>query len=290
MADIKLLGEPLPTPRAQTPIYRLKPPGVNERAVRALAQRLGLRGEATAGILRSDADKLVYSEGPLELTVYRASGGIRFRDRARWQVDDRTADLRMDDRAALRLAQTFARRYNLAAASETRFLRAARLRVGESNRDGTEAYERTIDVAVALQRLVDRVPVDGPGGKIVVYLDHEGRATGFERIWRDLGGVYRRAEAPRSTQSALDDMARHFRAKQGTIEVREMRFGYFEAGWRTAQRYLQPAYVIVGVVTAGDGRVGRKTVYVTPALSNPPDPLTPPLASKRPPPARREIR
>jgi len=85
-------------------------------------------------------------------------------------------------------------------------------------------------------------------------------------------------------------MARHFRAKQGTIEVREIRFGYFEAGWRTAQQYLQPAYVIVGVVTAGDGRVGRKIVYVTPALSNPPDPLTPPLASKRAQAARREIR
>lgn len=290
MADIKLVGELISTPRAQTHVYRLKPPSVNERTVRAMTRRLGLRGEAKAGTLHSDADKLIYSEGHLELTMYRASGGIRFRDRARWQVDDRKADLKMDDQAALRFAQNFARKYELAPAGETRFLKAARLHVGESNRDGTEAYERTIDVAVALQRLVGKVPVDGPGGKIVVYLDHEGKATGFEKIWRDIGGVHKRGESLRSPQSAIDDMVKHFRAKQGIIEVHEMRFGYFEAGWRGIQQYLQPAYVIVGMVTTRDGRVRRKTIYVAPALSNALGRLTPPLGKKRPEAARRETR
>jgi hypothetical protein len=288
MAEIKLIGSLIPTPRAPTHIYRLKPPSVSERTVRAMAQRLGLRGEAKSGTLARDADKLVYSERHLELTVYRASGGIRFRDLARWQFDDREADLKMDDQAALRLARNFVRKYALAPARETRFLKAARLRVGESNREGTEAYERTIDVAVALQRVVDKVPADGPGGKIIVYMDHEGKATGFEKIWRDIGGVHKRVDSLRTPQSALDDMARHFRTKQAIIEVEEVRFGYFEAGWRSTQKYLQPAYVIVGMVTTGDGGVRRKTAYVAPAVANAPDRLTPPLARKKPQDARRE--
>jgi hypothetical protein len=84
-------------------------------------------------------------------------------------------------------------------------------------------------------------------------------------------------------------MAKHFRAKQGIIEVHEIRFGYFEEGWRGSQQYLQPAYVIIGMVTTADGRVRRKTVYVAPAVANAVGRLTPPLAKKKPQAARREV-
>lgn len=285
MADIRIDVRLIATPRVLCPVYRLKKPVVNERTLRTMARRLGLKGEG--GIFRSAEDTLRYSEGHLELTMYRASGGIRFLDRARWQVDDRSADLKIEDQAALRLAQNYSRKYKLAPPAETRFLKAARLRVGAMNREGSETYQRTIDVAVALQRLVDKVPVDGPGGKVIVYLDHEGKTTGFEQIWRPLGRVYRKAESLRSPQAAIEEMARQFRAKRGIIVVREVRFGYFESGWRTIQQYLQPAYIITGVVTTESEQVHRKIVYVTAALSNAVGRLTPALARKRPQAARR---
>jgi hypothetical protein len=290
MADIRLAGQLMATPRARTNIYRLRPPLVNERTVRAMAQRLGLQGKGRLGALRSDADKLTYAEGHLELTVYGASGGIQFRDRSRWQVDDRTADLRIEDEAAHRLAQNFVRKYRLAARGESAFFKAARLRVGEANRETREAFERTIDVAVALQRLVNKVPVDGPGGRIVVYLDHAGQATGFDRLWRDIAGVHRRGESLRPPQSAIDEMARQWDARRGIVEVQQVRFGYFEEGWRSSQRYLQPAYVIVGVATSVDSRVRRKTVYVAAALTNSVGRLTPPLREKPPQSTRRDVR
>jgi hypothetical protein len=245
-----------------------------------------MQADAKSGTLRSDADKLTYSEGHLELTMYRASGGIRFIDRTRWQVDDRKSNLRIDDAAASRLAQNFVRKYKLALSAETKFLKAARLHVGEATEGGKEASERTIDVAVALQRLVDKIPVDGPGGKVIVYLDHEGRVTGLERIWRKIAGVHRRGKSHRTPQNALDDAAAHFTAKQGVIEVQEMRFGYFEEGWRSKQQYLQPAYVIIGMLTSPDGRVRKRTIYVAPALSNAVGRITPPLQQKRSQPAR----
>jgi hypothetical protein len=186
MADIKVTRKLIPTPRRRAPIYRLKAPRVNEKAVRSLAQRLGMQADAKSGTLRSDADKLTYSQGHLELTMYRASGGIRFIDRTRWQVDDGKSNLKIDDAAASRLAQNFVRKYKLAPSAETKFLKTARLHVGEATEGGKEASERTIDVAVALQRLVDKTLVDGPGGKVIVYLDHEGRVTGLERIWREI--------------------------------------------------------------------------------------------------------
>lgn len=282
IADIKVTGNLIPTPRGQSSIYRLKTPSVNEKAVRALARRLGMQADAKSGTLRSDADKLTYSQGLLELTMYRESGGIRFIDRARWQVDDRKSDLKIEDAAASRLAQNFVKKYKLAPSAETKFLKAARLHVGEATQGGKEASDRTIDVAVALQRLVDKIPVDGPGGKVIVYLDHERRATGLERIWREIAGVYRRGESYRTPQNALDAMAAHFKAKQGVVEVQEIRFGYFEEGWRSKQQYLQPACVIIGMLTSPDGRVRKRTIYVAPALSNAVGGITPPLEPKPP--------
>jgi hypothetical protein len=66
--------------------------------------------------------------------------------------------------AATRLAKNYVKKYELAPSGPMKFFKTARLRVGEATEGGGEASERTIDVAVALQRLVDKIPVDGPGG------------------------------------------------------------------------------------------------------------------------------
>jgi hypothetical protein len=280
--DIKLTGKLIETPRIPARIYRLKTPSVNEKAIRALAGQLGMRADAKAGRLTSDEDKLMLSDGNLQLTMYRASGGIRFVDRARWQVDDRKSDLDIEDAAATRLAQSYIKKNDLAPADQLKFFKAARLRVGEATEGGREASERTIDVAVALQRLVDKIPVEGPGGQVIVYFDHEKQATGLEKIWRDTDVVFRRGQSYRTPQSAIDEMAEHFRSKQGTIEVQEVRFGYFEDGWRAKQQYLQPAYTIFGMLTSADSPIRKRTIYVATALTNGVGRITPPLQAKPP--------
>jgi hypothetical protein len=280
VAEIKLACKLAQTPAGSAKIYRLKKTAVNERSLRALAKRFGLRGAARDGSLCSDADKLTYAEGPLELIMYRASGAIRFRDRSRWQVDDGRVDFKLEDQGARRIAQNFVRKYRWAPSAEVRFLKAAHLRVGEMNGKTRESYERMIDVAIALQRVIDKVPVDGPGGKIVVYLDREGEITGFERIWREIAGRYERAGSLRSPQAAIEEMAAQWKGRQGIVEVTEVRYGYFEAGWRVRQGYLQPAYVIIGTARQPESRVGRKVIYVATALEKPLGRLTPALREK----------
>ena len=276
--DIRITAKLPATPRAASRIYRLKPPKINERTVRALARRLGLNEKT--GVLQVTDEAISYANGHLALTVYRASGGIRFIDRSRWQVDDGTSNLDIDDAAATRLAQGVIRTLRLAPAAELKLLKTARLRVGEATVDGKDASERTIDVAVAMQRLVDRLPVDGPGGKVIVYLDVEGRMTGIERIWREKGGAHSRGGAWRPPERAIEDLAAHYRTRQGFIDVQEVRAGYFEEGWRSAQRFLQPAYVILGTIGAAEQGSRRRLVYVTPALVRAVGRITPPLARK----------
>ena len=96
-----------------------------------------MRADAKAGRLTSDEDKLMLSDGNLQLTMYRASGGIRFIDRARWQVDDRKSNLDIEDAAATRLAQGYIKKNDLAPADQLKFFKAARLRVGEATEGGS---------------------------------------------------------------------------------------------------------------------------------------------------------
>src|SRR5436189_6173460 len=86
MADIKINTKLISPKGKPAPIYRLATQRVNEKAIRELAGRLGMQAEAKTGALRSDADKLTFSMGHLELSMHRASGAVRFIDRARWPV------------------------------------------------------------------------------------------------------------------------------------------------------------------------------------------------------------
>ena len=63
-------------------------------------------------------------------------------------------------------------------------------------------------------------------------------------------------------------------------DVQDVRLGYFEEGWRSAQRFLQPAYVLLGTIGSADQPARRKLVYVTPALVRAVGRITPPLARK----------
>lgn len=276
MAEINLNAR-LPDPPRSVPLYALRAPRVSERALRALAPQYLPRSLEAGARMRSDEVKLVHSQGAFDLAVYRASGGLRFRNRETWQVDDGRSSAKLRDQDAFQRASDFARRLKLIDA-DARPLRAARVTVGEADLKTGEARERVIELSVALQRYVADIPVDGPGGLVVVSLDQQGEPTGFERIWREIDGVEDRSAALRRPEAALEEMRAQYRAKQGIIEVEQVRFGYFEGGWRHRQRYLQPAYVVIGYATMGERR--RKMAYVASALDRRGLRLTPVLRRK----------
>ncbi len=287
MAEIRLATKLAAPPRRSVFVYRLRKPTVSERSVRALARELGMEVDPKRAVLAADATKLVLTSGMFELRVFRASGGFRFIDRSRWQVDDGKTNLRISDRVALQQAQRIVKELALAAARETQFLKAARLRVGSATSRGKEATERTVDVAVALQRMVDKIPVDGPGGKIIVYMDAKGLPTGIERIWRPLGAALGKPVKLRSPDMAIEELAEHYRSRQAVLTVEDVRFGYVEEGARSEQPTLQPAYVIRGLVGEPEDRVRRRLIYVARAVADAKAPLTPPIRRKAPQPARK---
>jgi hypothetical protein len=148
-------------------------------------------------------------------------------------------------------------------------LRVSRLHVATAGPDRVMQDHRVIDVAVCLQPVVRGVPVDGPGGKLTVYFDHERKVTCVDHLLRRIGPVHREVRELHPPEHAIE-AARRLWTRRGIseVEVGEVRFCYYEAGWDDRQRYLQPAYIIIATLIGGDRRIRMGALYVGPAAVN----------------------
>jgi hypothetical protein len=245
-----------------------------------VARRFGLKGNIKTGSLCQDRRQTSYSEGPLELVVHHASGGVRFHDKGRWQVDDGTSNVNFDDETAIAMAKRFIEAHAVVSLAECKVLRVTRLKVGVVERHTRLAEERIIDVGVAFARIVDGIPVEGSGGKTMVYIDSKGKLTGIDRLWRETLEVHAEDVPLRSPDSVQQEAARHWGGKgSGVVTFDDIRFGHFEHGWDVLQRYLQPAYIVSMTITATEGtfagRVVMQSEYWSAAAVKSPERLVP---------------
>lgn len=253
-------------PQQPTHIFRLKQPEVDESAVRAIAERFKLHGTTKRGVWRRNPTKITYSEGPMELSLYEGSGGWRYCDTARWQVDDGKTNVNLADGAAIEIAEKHVDHLGLARREEREVFSVTRLHVGVAEQATGYSEERVIDVCVTFQRIVDGLPVEGPGGKIVLYLDGNGAITAVDRIWRDIQDTHRLVEQFRPPKAALEDVQKAWGARgTGRVEVGDVRLGYFEYGWDVAQRFMQPMYIMPLKIVSYDARFVAGSEHVVPA-------------------------
>jgi hypothetical protein len=250
-------------------IYRLRSVKSDREAIRTIGGRFGLRAELEHGSFTEDASTIAYTEAPWTMKLFRPSGGWKYRNDRLWQVDDGQANLRLEDAEAFRLALELLVKFKLVSEKEVHPLRVARLRVAHSERGKLENNERVIDVGVCYERVVDGLPVEGPGGKTVVYLNHERELTGVDHLWHEIEKVYEPVKALRPVEYAIGEVRRRYPEKgPGRVEVTGIRLGYFEMNWNHVQEYLQPAYVVFVRLVSQDERIQVPSVLVFPAAEN----------------------
>jgi hypothetical protein len=268
MPSIRIIAKMPDLPKSPTPIFTLPTPRVNERALLELAHTFKLKAREQARSTSSVASSITYSEGAFDLTLHRASGAFRFKDRNRWQIDHR-ANVELSDEEAIKRARYHLGRYKLLPA-DSKVLRVSRLNVAVAGPDRKIQDKRVIDVAVCLQPVIHGVPIDGPGGKVTVYLDHEAKMTCLDHISRRIGPIYRKVTQLHSPEYAIDRAKRIWEKRGvGEVEVNEIRFCYYEMGCNDEQRYLQPAYIVLATLIGADERIKMGDIYVTPAAVNP---------------------
>jgi hypothetical protein len=102
-----------------------------------------------------------------------------------------------------------------------------------------------------------------------VYIDHEKKMTCIDHILRPLGPIHREVPMLRSPEDALEEANRAWTARGiREVEVREVRFCYFEMGWHDSQPYLEPAYLILATLIGPDPRIRTGDIFVAPAAVN----------------------
>jgi hypothetical protein len=287
MPDIKFIKPLIAVPKVKTNIYALKPPAATAKAVADFAKRFGL--ESAKAVRSQDPDKFTYKAGQHIVSLFKASGALRYQDATRWQVDDGKTHIDVPDADAQKLALAAIKRHNLAPSADFKLLKVTRLTVGESGPETKKATSRAVDLGVCFQRTVGGVPVDGPGGKLVVYLDHKGELTGFDRIWRPIKAVQSPVKALQPPTMIEPSLARYWSLHEaGLLQVDEVRFGYFEFGYNDKQTVLQPAYVSLITLVGGDPKqpIRVRTVHVMPAATNAVGELMPPPKTVVPQPRR----
>jgi len=256
-------------------VYRVVAPKVDQAALNTLAKKFKLGAKGKMGSQRDDHFKLTYEEGSVELALHKLSGAMRFKDKSRWQVDDGESSMNLSDDEIIKRGKKHVEKFELAKSDEFEHLRIARLHVGDSDTEGKQYNERIIDAAVCFQRTINGIPVDGPGGKINIFMDHNSDLTAIHQTWRTKGKIEKKVDL-KPAQTALDDLKKLYPGDQGVLEVHTIRFGYFELGPNQGQEFIQPAYVILFRLKSSDERFVMNSVHVSPASTEPIETITPP--------------
>jgi hypothetical protein len=286
VANVKLLATMPEVPPIPPPIYTLLRPNAGEERLLNLARTFGLKAHEEAGSIHRSASKFTYTEANFDVEMYRASGYLTFKNRAHWQVDRGAAAELSDEDAATRASELL--RSSRLLPERWRVQKVSRLAVASAGPNRAVQDRRVIDVGVHVQPLLHEIPVDGPGGRVNVYLDHQREVTCIEYCIRSINAVYRVVDALRSPADALEEADRAWSARRvHEVEVREVRLCYFELGPNVAQIYLEPAYMILATLVGRDSRIRTGDIFVTPAAVNTAGSLTgltpprPPVRSPR---------
>ncbi len=145
-------------------------------------------------------------------------------------------------------------------------------------RKGGETKAVTVSAAVAFRPVREGIPLAGPGGKVKVYFDSNGKIAGLLRAVRAVKPFKKMAVVPveRVVAEIRRQPIRRLRlAGVKAVEIARIRMVYYEDVPNRDQKYLQPAYEVSGVARGAVGGQQFSVPYLEymPALTSPPEPL-----------------
>jgi hypothetical protein len=236
------------------PVYQLGAPLLKAEALTDLtriAARLGLPSLSGETLLSEDF--AVLRQGQRVLQRHTRSGAFVYRDEER-HGGRSDVEYALDDERSVSIAQSFLDRLAVLPSGEAVLSAVTHLRTAGGAGDGSALQaERLLDAGVVYSRVVDGIPVQGPGGSAMVTVDPKGEVTGVRAVWRPLGARVGTVGIvpPETLRAELEQTAKDV---LGDMVVTDVRFGYFELGLADAQRFLQPAYAAIYELRNGDVR------------------------------------
>jgi len=264
-------------PNTPPPVLSLAAPEVSESSLRAFSREFGLRGPEAEGAVRSHSTAILYTEESIQVQLFHRSGGVRRRDFGSWMRSEQDSSFEITDEAAVEAARGAVRGFPFLSEAAAGDAVVKRLNVASSQPGGGSFSQRVTHAAVCFHRSVSGIPVDGPGGKMTVFLSPERKLTGVDFLWRRISGVHRKTERLRTAEEAVRQVTDSWE-ERGVASgvVNQVRFGYLELGWSDEQALMQPAYIVFGVLGGPDGQARSGAVEVVHASADPVGDLVPP--------------
>lgn len=270
--DLTLSGQLPPSPESAM-VYQVVYPQVDEGYVARLAAAFGLDPASSR-----QGETVVLARGAQSLEVYPQTGAFWYKDAERlWQPDGRAPA----EEAGIALAEAF--------------LAARGLLPGDALFEGTGHSQLTVydaatgsstvrdtDLHVNYRLCINGAPVEGPGGKIKVYLGEGNRVVGL--YWAAFEIAPARAQPIISPQQALEHLRQDGIATTvkdpRSATVSQVSLAYLAGPGNEAQEFLEPVYRVSGVV-AGEAEEERFVQYVPALVGQYRSPIREPAAPER---------
>lgn len=237
-------------------VYQLQAPAVTNAELLKRSKGFGLTGKGQDFI--SGADSLAYREGRYHLEVHNISGAVKYHHLDKYgRIPEKKFDL--TERRVGSVSKSFLEKVNLFPIDSAKLRRVTYMRSADADLNTKKINEQIIDAGAVYGRIVDDLPVDGPGGFALVAVDPDAEVIGLRAVWRGLG----KRQAKVRIKSA-DEVAKQFERQasklKGDTTVTKAGFGYFEQGPLDKQTVIQPAFWFVYVVTYGE--ISHKSAFV----------------------------
>ena len=241
-------------------VYQLSKLNASTNAVVDIAKQLGLKGEQREYCISPDST--VYREGPYRVEVHKRSGALYYHDESRYGLQTEK-EFELEDTRAEEIANDFLRSANIIPKNESKLLKVTHLRGAVSSvGNRTDLRESVIDASIIYGRFIDKISVEGPGGKAMVNIDPEGEVVGTSLLWRPLSKKIGSVKV-KKRDLILNEMKKYLAEIKGNVTVTKARFGYFEFDKYDLQKILQPVYTFIFNVE--NEEIARRYIKVIPA-------------------------
>lgn len=253
--EIRVIADEI-NERGEVPVHRLQFPDVAQlrkeayRWAHSLFTACKNRDPRPEPVEHQNRLVLQHPEG-FRIRTYYASGYIEFRnlDRA-YAGKTKITSLR----AAEALVGEFAAKHALWPPDSNQQLQAEAIRFVKSQgstRNGEAVDIVTNNSIVVYKRLTGGIPWVGPGSKVTAMIEGKD-VVGFNRYWRQVipGPVRVMPLVPieAAVEAMVNDLSSRLNGvpiEPGDILLERADFGYYAAGKRKLQRFLQPVYVFI---------------------------------------------
>jgi hypothetical protein len=203
-------------------------------------------------VIESENEKeYIFKSGPIEYRLSKVANCEMLLNLNRYTVAEKTNLI--DSNRAIQIASSYIEKHmDDIQKNELSYSKVVSIVISGAQGDGKGNIKGKIqeDIAnyiVMFDRVIDNIPIIGPGGKIRVYLARNGEVIGHSKLWRQLekgNNNLKKVISPREAKTIISGKILSENSPDVSPELKSMKFGYFEAGRNKKQDFSSPMYEI----------------------------------------------